>query len=213
MPAGLASGGLAICQLLQNEFQRYPGHPATTSLAPIFKNFFTSEQVYGFVPRYSNLNLNGLPSSTKGGTNRIFIDNTAAGTGNTLQFDQLQPKQDRLYTSLDELFYGAHGNSIGKLELHAGGQHHLYHGITAGSTPNVSPQAWANVLDKTRFFLTAQGRSPELNLYGQPRVSAWPVRYEPATGVFGNECIRQPHHLLFDRRHGDGSPRQTAARI
>jgi hypothetical protein len=178
------SGGLALCQLLQNEFQRYPGHPATTSLAPIFKNFFTSEQVYGFVPRYSNLNLSGQPSSTKGGTNRIFIDNTAAGTGNTLQFDQLQPKQDRLYSSLDELLFGAHGLNLGQ-PSYIRQDNISYIKSTQGSTPNVTSQQWANVLDKTRFFLTAQSRAPELNLYGQPRVSAWPVRYEPATGTSG----------------------------
>src|SRR5205823_5623018 len=31
------------------------------------------------------------------------------------------------------------------------------------------------LVDKTRFFLTANSRSPELNLFGRPRVTMWPV--------------------------------------
>ncbi len=31
------------------------------------------------------------------------------------------------------------------------------------------------VLEKTRFFLTASNRAPEVNLFGQPRLSIWPL--------------------------------------
>ena len=34
-------------------------------------------------------------------------------------------------------------------------------------------------MDKTRFFLTAHSRAPELNLFGRPRVTIWPVWDEP----------------------------------
>ena len=52
--AGAVSGGLALCQLLEFEFQRYPGHPATTSLAPALKDVLSSDQIYSVSPRYTN---------------------------------------------------------------------------------------------------------------------------------------------------------------
>ena len=201
MPAASqASGGLAICQLLQNEFQRYPGHPATTSLAPAFNsmyrfggqpvNYFTSEQLYGLVPRYSNFNISGAQGSTKGGTVRVAVNNTAStasnptpGTGNTLQFDQLQPKTDRLYASVDELFYGAHGFT--SAVPYSRKDNISYVTSVELSAPAISTTQWAQAVDQSRFFVTAASRAPELNLYGQPRVSAWPIRYENNTEATG----------------------------
>ena len=47
----VGKGGLAVCQLLQNEFQRYPGHPSTTSLGIVLRNILTSEEIYKVAPR------------------------------------------------------------------------------------------------------------------------------------------------------------------
>ncbi|HEY3900481.1 MAG TPA: von Willebrand factor type A domain-containing protein [Chthoniobacter sp.] len=120
-PATGGGGGLALCQLLQFEFQRYPGHPATNSLAPVLRDLlgkssvsgsnqtganFTSTQLYGFVPRYSTTDMTKQPGSTYGSTLRQIVDNSATGAGAT-DGKQLQPKQERLYNSPDELLFGA----------------------------------------------------------------------------------------------------------
>ncbi|MDR3402984.1 MAG: Verru_Chthon cassette protein A [Chthoniobacter sp.] len=178
MPQGnQASGGLALCQLLQNEFQRYPGHPATTSLAPVLNNLLTSEQLYAIVPRYSNLNMQSQPSSTVGGTQRIIVD--PVNTPGDLDNKQLQPKQDRLYASVDEFLFGAHV-SVGNFSTP--NYTRITNNVYANLTNNpITP----DLVDKLRFFVTTQSRAPELNLFGQPRISCWPVRAESPGEVTG----------------------------
>ncbi|EDY15877.1 hypothetical protein CfE428DRAFT_6609 [Chthoniobacter flavus Ellin428] len=186
-----ASGGLAICQLLQFEFQRYPGHPATTSLAPILDTLVNSEQIYDLVPRYTTKNLQGVPGSTQGGTQRVIVD-PYAGIGaappttppnpnvnNTLE---LQPKQDRLYATPDEFLFGAHVTGIPSTSpSYVRETNNLYAQLSGSTYSPISPQ----VIDRLRFFMTTQGRSPELNAYGQPRITAWPVRAENSSEPSG----------------------------
>lgn len=66
-----------------NEFQRYPGHPATVSLKTVFPQL-TADQIYDIIPRI-----------TKGGS----LGGTAQATG-TIAVDK-----DRLYASIDELVF------------------------------------------------------------------------------------------------------------
>jgi len=70
-----ASGGvgswpdreMALRQPVQREYQRYPGHPATTSLAPVLASYFglsgndLHEAILGFSPRYQ-------PGGSQGGS-------------------------------------------------------------------------------------------------------------------------------------------------
>lgn len=183
---GQASGGLALCQLLQFEFQRYPGHPATTSLAPVLDTLLNSEQIYDTLPRYTTKNLQGQPGSTKGGTVRIVVDPYLSvgqnPPGNTPpdptanSSSELQPKQDRLYASVDEYLYGAH--STGNLSSSPSYTRMTNNKYAIDQNgPDFSPIS-PQVVDRLRFFVTTQGRAPELNVFGQPRISCWPVRSE-----------------------------------
>jgi hypothetical protein len=198
-------GGLALCQLVQNEFQRYPGHPATTSLAPVLGNLMTSEQLYGLTPRYSNVDMTGQPGSTKGGTQRVIVDNSGAGSAATLGNDglpntrdnrELQPKQDRLYASVDELLFGAHagGMNVGIPNTGTAGYRRMVNDFytnpplnaSVNGNPRFTPAVLTpQLIDSLRFFLTTESRAPELNLWGQPRVTAWPVRAEDTQEVSG----------------------------
>ncbi|CAN5761777.1 hypothetical protein BH09VER1_BH09VER1_13330 [soil metagenome] len=112
-------------QPAQGEFQAYPGHPATTSLATVLSS--VGANLYSITPRYS-------AGGSKGGT--------AVATG------AIARKSDRLYSSIGELLFNP----------------------TRG-TNGLSRQQ----LDTARFFLTARSRAPEVNLFGQPRVSIWPL--------------------------------------
>ena len=110
-----------------------------------------------------------------GGTNRVFVNNVQSA----LDALEIQPKQDRLYASLDEFLMGAksRGPSYGNAN-YLRSTNNQYAGLS--SNP-ITPQ----VVDSLRFFLTTQSRSPELNLWGQPRVGAWPVRSELSTETSG----------------------------
>jgi uncharacterized protein (TIGR02600 family) len=144
-------GGLAISQPLNGEVQRYPGHPATTSLGLIFGSFLTSEQIYQLTPRI-------LGGGSMGGTAAMPSTTWAGGAGIPSAFDKTF-KKDRLYASVDELLFSATAGANQDRATNAG-----------GLTPDL--------LEKTRFFLTAHSRAPELNLQGRPRLSLWPVRWD-----------------------------------
>ncbi|MES2570335.1 MAG: Verru_Chthon cassette protein A, partial [Verrucomicrobiota bacterium] len=146
-------GGLALCQPLRNEFQRYPGHPATTSLGLVLGNRLSSEAIYTLLPRFA-------AGGSMGGTKRLLAKTDT----------ELEPKRDRLYASVDELFFAstfADGKRATAEETIA---------AVDSKAPGVIHPEW---LDQVRPFLTAHSRSPELNLWGRPRMTIWPVHTDP----------------------------------
>lgn len=76
---------LADFQPAQHEYQRYPGHPAMTSLSTVFPNI-TKEEIYAITPR-----VRGGADSSMGGT-RVGSATLEWGT-------------DRLYATIDELAF------------------------------------------------------------------------------------------------------------
>ncbi|MGB8352830.1 MAG: Verru_Chthon cassette protein A [Chthoniobacteraceae bacterium] len=80
---------LAQSQLVQQEFQRYPGHPATVALSLLFPNL-NRDQILALTPRFSGTN------SSEGGT--IVTTSTTAGTPSVVPV-----AFNRLYASTDEL--------------------------------------------------------------------------------------------------------------
>ncbi len=78
-------------QPASGEFSSYPGHPATTSLAPVFgqgSSPLSSQQLLSLTPRYA-----------WGGSQ--------FGTQATSSGEIVSPKMDRLYNSIDELCFGS----------------------------------------------------------------------------------------------------------
>jgi uncharacterized protein (TIGR02600 family) len=132
----------------QNEFQRYPGHPAMTSLSVIFppQNGETqvayNERVYGIIPR------------VVGGGSQ---SGTAAVTGTSTALSQ---DSDRLFASVDEFLFKANPR-----------------------TPNLKSGTGTyftqDDIEKTRFFLTATSRAPEVNMFNKPRITLWPIQVNP----------------------------------
>lgn len=156
-----------------NEFQRFPGHPAMTCLSTVLQAFdikyeyqFPRTQsdgsvsnkdtyqawlkdIYALLPR---TNLGTADVSSLGGTS---VYQSQAG---------IPLKRQRLFSSVDEFFYGT--------DFIEGSRQRQ---------PNTSTgRIDAQDLEMARFFLTAHSRAPEVNLYNRPRVSLWPVQAEPA---------------------------------
>lgn len=138
---------LAQAQPVQNEFQRYPGHPAMTSLAPVF--LATSATATG------NLTLDQRNALYKV-TPRFSGGGSDAGSTITCSANytlgMLGLKKDRLYASVDELRF-----SWNRYNQDSNA------GITTDS------------IRKRAFFLTASSRAPEVTLFNTPRVSIWPT--------------------------------------
>jgi uncharacterized protein (TIGR02600 family) len=166
---------LGITQPVAQEYQRFPGHPATTSLAPVFKNLrdipeddlmsnyvaFGSGIVSGpatrsiaataLTPRISSASL-GLPSSTDGGSD-------GGRRMAWLTKKPVLPDSERLYASIDELSMGritSNSSSSGERSQ-----------VDLGGNPEC-----------LNFFLTTESRAPELNILNRPRITLWPFNSE-----------------------------------
>ena len=146
---GGGEGGLALCQPLQGEFQRYPGHPSTTSLGLVLGNIIRSESLYTLLPRLT-------PGGSRGGTERLLAKSDAG----------LLPKSERLFATVDELFYTPKSQDGRRLTANQ---------LLASLEPQVVEPIKPTWLDQVRPFLTAHSSAPELNLAGRPRVTIWPV--------------------------------------
>ena len=180
LSASATSLALGAAQPVRGEYQRYPGHPATTCLSPALG------WMWGILPKdppklprdttliamkdgiaqlapFSPFGKKGDPvvppnppffqSTSKGGSYNADPD------ADPLKDPQLVIATKRLYSTVDELVFKQDRVTTNPDTP------------TTLSNPNIFPES----LEKVRFFLTANSRSPELNLFGRPRVTIWPV--------------------------------------
>ncbi|WP_306301468.1 Verru_Chthon cassette protein A [Verrucomicrobium spinosum] len=163
----------------QNEFQRFPGHPAMVSLSPVLQAFdpkyayqFPEVQIDGTVSNKTSYQdwLRGIYSLLP----RVQLGDAGQGSmgGTIVPSDAGIPlKRERLFASLDEMFYGS---------AFAGGQRR----------PNAAGGALdATDLEMGRFFMTAHSRAPEVNLYNRPRVSLWPLQVDKSKRTAKDKLI------------------------
>lgn len=161
--------GLAVTQPASGEYQRYPGHPATTSLSPIFGkqgigplatpdpttlltsgNISSFKTYYDLIPRIS---VGGSYSGTK-------IPNPNPGAGSNPNAGKINPDNDRLFASVDEfMFMQPSANASGGRQI----------------VPPLTATDLKLPLERSRFFLTAHSSAPEVTIFNTPRVSMWPV--------------------------------------
>jgi uncharacterized protein (TIGR02600 family) len=140
---------LASRQGSQREYQRYPGHPATTCLSPIFGSSLIG------------LSRSDLVKTLTSWTPRVSDDGQSSEGGMRHATGIVKPDADRLYATADELLFdalppGENGPSRGTHALPS----------VADSRP---------IFERARFFLTANSRAPEQNLFNKPRVAIWPI--------------------------------------
>ena len=177
-------GGLANSQPTQNEFQRYPGHPCTTSLGLVFMNLlpalrtgFDSEKLYAVTPRL-------MPGGSQNGTVRLdtkfdtplsiklsYLAGISSDPAGTRDLTKPDLWSFHLLGSVDEFFYTAMNGERRTAESAVNDWAASQKWTRTLAEKTITP----TLLDKTRFFLTANSRSPELNLFGRPRVTMWPV--------------------------------------
>ena len=95
--------GLSICQPAQKEFQRYPGHPATTSLSPVIGsvlplpatiNTSTAAAYEAYYPLFPRTSV-----SSAGGA---FVGSRA---GTQIANETIPVKNERLFPSVDEFLF------------------------------------------------------------------------------------------------------------
>ncbi len=144
---------LAVSPPVANEYQRYIGHPAQTRLSYL-------------LPAVAGLDL-GTRSQTFSQITP-FMQWGGSEAGLFTELDSVPalapPVRQSTYASVDEWIFSAVVNS-------------------ATTPPSRRPNYDSNstqlvtgtTLPKLRFFLSATSEAPEVNLFGQPRISIWPI--------------------------------------
>ncbi len=170
---------LAGSQAVKNEFQRYPGHPATTCLSPVlgwlWDVTFSGASPTPSMGPYANSTVNTKYNTFKEAIYQIspytpFGKYTSLGGTFNTDFPpgqepkgglQLDVRTKHLYASVDEMAFKAARFTTGSLD------------------PQLNSPLTPDALERVRFFLTANSRVPELNVFGRPRVTIWPVNRDP----------------------------------
>ena len=168
----------------RNEYQRFPGHPATVALSsvlypnpmldfnrdlevyPVGTTFRTAgsaaytaalsvkNRIYNLIPR---INTGG----SNAGTSLFAADTYDQGRGGLAAAVEMQNAlTERLYASVDELFFSAVGDRT----------------RTVNDTSIQGGELFTKqTLERASAFLTAHSRASEISMLGLPRIAMWPV--------------------------------------
>jgi hypothetical protein len=162
---GVSDRAYGMFQPVANEFQRYPAHPATTSMMHVLfpgialpnserYDRLSAEAYYELVPRVES-------GGSKGGG--------FAGTNNQYGLIlPIQPDKDRLYATIDEFIFRA--PQVGRRDGTTGANFQREEQRRVGVWPELSPID----LGRLQFFLTATSKAPEVTIFNTPRISVWP---------------------------------------
>ena len=175
------SNAFSLSQPANKEYQRYPGHPATTCLSPALRWLFPAADAKDYTDSVFKEAIYRLGPRLTGG-----YGSTVAATSNEADPEYRQFDRDRLFATLDEYFFRPDRSPISnkgfyRVFTNTSASFITDPGLdtTSVDTFKSSPPAFTTqspaALEKLRFFLTAVSRAPDLNLWGMPRVSIWPV--------------------------------------
>ena len=207
-----------------HEYQRYPGHPATTSLSPVLGRFILKklgldinaldplkaqvpplqpqdraryiEAINQIAPRITGLQANGDDFSSKGGTVR------GGGILKAQQRDvhPIVSDADRLYATPEELVY----DTSMKADPSSGSNVRatlIAKPLSKSSSDKVviDEKEARQLLERSRFFLTTTSKAPEQNIFNQPRISIWPITRANASNDTSNAQANKDKMTPFDK--------------
>lgn len=184
-PGSATTLALGAAQPVRGEYQRYPGHPATTSLSPAIgwmwkilptdapkstrdPLLISMKDAIAQLAPFSPFGRKGITyTPAPNPPFPPFLQSTSMAGSYNADADVIDPKLDpnlvvatkRLYATVDELVFRSDRVTTNPTQA------------TSLSSDKITPES----LEKVRFFLTANSRSPELNLFGRPRVTFWPI--------------------------------------
>jgi len=178
-------------QPVRNEFQRFPGHPATTSLSAVFPALDPGEDgisdsekeeryqtIYSLTPR---IQWGGSEAGTKEPRNpEVYPDGGPMGL-----------KTERLLASAGDATYSTIVDD-GRREFVA-----LEEKLVELNDASGSSEMLKGISDRG-FFLTANSRAPETNLWNMPRISLWPLNTASRYDTSSDDNPRQnPYDKLL----------------
>jgi len=179
-------------QPVSGEYQRYPGHPATTILYYLLYALGVNvPEAYGGAQNGFALGYSGTPagnaSDTQHGGNAMWLHTSSlygllprynddggsqAGIADTTYIGTPTTPtttRKRLYTSLGELLYSTSTTGTAPPVRTQNGT------LTGTTTTPITPFLTRQQIETGKFFMTAHSRAPEVTLFGTPRVAMWPI--------------------------------------
>jgi len=160
MKAASKTFGYAISPPATGEYNRYPGHPASTCLSVALGHYLgmsptqvTPSAYSGADPAYLKVLQNFmslLPKYQYGGSKAGTVD----ATSSTSAYSTVTIDSDRLFASLDESLFAAPA--------------------TSDTSRQPFPGLNRSALESLKFFLTTNSRAPELTPFNTPKISMWP---------------------------------------
>ncbi|MFT5468977.1 MAG: hypothetical protein ACI8UO_004090 [Verrucomicrobiales bacterium] len=182
--AGAIDRSYGAFQPVQREWQRYPAHPATVSLLPIFYPNQIMTVGAGYNSRPMKFIYVIAPRVRGGGSESGTVKNRRA--------EPLEPDHDRLYATVDELIFQAPSLNADQTEAYVG------KGMDMPRNLNQFPEMRgekvdAEYINRVQFFLTANSVAPETTVFNTPRISMWPSYY-------GNPSTDKGYYSAFDQR-------------
>jgi uncharacterized protein (TIGR02600 family) len=164
------SADWALYQPMMHEFQRYPGHVASVCMSTVLfpgipmnpprgttefaKALEVKEILYDLMPKL-------LPGGSTSGSIRVPPGRNFSPT----DFSNVQTALgERLFATTDDFLLRPNINASGVRDE-----------IDFGSSSMWSSLPKADVIERLRFFLTPRSRASDLNPYGMPKISMWPV--------------------------------------
>jgi hypothetical protein len=172
--AGETDMDMARHQPTQKEWQRYPGHPATTHLSPalapgvldIVNDRNAMEMLFNVVPRV-------VGGGSESGTRVIDTRNPKEANG-------LIADTEPLFPSLDDVV------------MRADREPHRFPDSRGRAIP---PEQLSDYLERAKFFVTVNSRAPETNIFNKPKIAMWPIyNANPDDGA-----TYKSHLTAFDR--------------
>jgi uncharacterized protein (TIGR02600 family) len=183
--ARLPSLSLSASQPTSGEYQRFPGHPATTSLSPVLRWLFPETRLFEGGPQFTEQQykeaIYRLAPRIRGG-----IGSSMGATRNPLfpDTDHRVFERDRLFSTVEEYFFRPDRSPMNQeswYHVYQTEQDNDIERLDREGAPSLdfaNPYFTPEALERMRFFLTTSSRAPEVNLFGLPRMSIWPINSE-----------------------------------
>jgi uncharacterized protein (TIGR02600 family) len=173
---------------VKDEFARYPGHPATTSLLPVFWSFggLTSPN-HSLFPTLSPPFPYQYSASayTQAAVQSADVNPTLSSSGTNFFTKALALNPRNMWggsamgsrATVVDLNSTIPAQPIDSDRLFASVDEALFGQPTTSSTTRPANAFGLNNQDveKLRFFLTTQSRAPDINPLNQPKVGIWPI--------------------------------------
>jgi uncharacterized protein (TIGR02600 family) len=177
---------------VKDEFTRYPGHPATTSLAPVLWSFGNLKSPDETLMPFLNPTLaTGNKYHLAGPDSQAGVDSADAkpyypSSGNAAAFLKktldLNPKNklggSELGTKPTVIDESGSPEQMLDSDRLLSSVDEVFFGMPSTSNTTRSNNAFSlqsSDVDKLRFFLTTHSRAPETSPLNQPKVGIWPI--------------------------------------